>query len=386
VIFFRYALRSLLARLRANAITLLCISLFVMASSLGLVVYISVKRDIAASAPPENVLVLSKNVVSGFEARSEIDRAIASNVTALPGIRRDGDVVLAAREHVTWITVDNDRRHYQGPTVMRSIDETSFAVHGLKLIEGRMPADGSLEILVHKQLQQLNPHLKIGFEIALPGGKSPIVGVYEGRAGVGGKAGRGTALLTPRSALAQHVKRDVISSITLVAESADRVPELVDSINRNKALDVKAAPTAELLAESAGVSRILGVVVVLTVLLALVAIIAIVTTMNAAVAVRLPELAALLAIGIRRRKLAAMIAVECALLALTGALLGAGAAELLRQHSDALPPGLIPVAGDLSSGAIVPLASICLGTFAGLLGSIAPALTVRRLNIMETLR
>ncbi len=378
MIFFRYALRSLLARLRMNAVTLLCISLFVMASSLALMVYVSVKRDSSASTPPENVLVLSKGARSDFEARSEIDRAVAGNVVALPGIRRDGNLVLAAREQVSWITVGIDRRRYQGPTVIRSIDEATFAVHQLKILEGRMPADGSLELLVNRQLQRVYPHLKLGSELSLPGGTSPIVGVYEGRSGLG--------LLTPRAALGRHVKREVVSSITLVAESIDRVPELVNRINGNKALNVTAAPTAELLARALGLAKILRIVFALTLLLALVAIIAIVTTMNAAVAVRLPELAALIAIGIRRQKLASMITVECVLLALTGALLGAGAAELLRQNSGALPRGVIPVPVDLSFSLIVPLASVGLGTLAGLLGSIAPMLSVRRLNIMETLR
>jgi putative ABC transport system permease protein len=370
VIFFRYALRNLLARVRVNTLTLVCISLFVMAISLAMTVFISLKRHVADSAPPENVLVLARG--PDIEMRSELDRAVAANVIALPGVR------LAAREQVSAFTIKKDRRQFSFPVTIRGIDEASIAAHPLKVIKGRAPAEGTLEVMVGDTLQWFYPHLKVGTELSLPGGTAPIVGVYVGRGS--------NDIVTPRAALALHLKREFISSVTLVAESAERVPDLVSSINKNKALNVTAVQTVAMLARMAGVPKVQRIVMVMTLLLGLVAIIAIVTTMNSAVAVRLPELAALAAIGIRRQKLASMIAIESMLLALTGALVGAGIAELLRRNSDMLPPSIIPNQVLLVFDAIVPLISIGIGTLAGLLGSFVPALTVRRLNVLETLR
>ena len=98
----------------------------VMASSLAMMVYVSVRQYALDRTPPENILVLQKGARWDFEARSEIDRAVAGNVISLPGIRRDGNLVLATRDQVAWITVGKDRSRYQGPVVLRSIDDATF--------------------------------------------------------------------------------------------------------------------------------------------------------------------------------------------------------------------------------------------------------------------
>jgi putative ABC transport system permease protein len=100
---------------------------------------------------------------------------------------------------------------------------------------------------------------------------------------------------------------------------------------------------------------------------------------------RLPELAALVAIGIRRRTLARLILIESMLLTTVGTVIGIAASEALRRAI-----GWVPQAGDypirLVLSPIVPLVGLGLGLLIGFLGGIVPSFAVRRVDVMTMLR
>ena len=370
MLFFHYGLRSLFVRMRANAVTMLAVALFVAGGTIGLTFYLNLRGQVVESAPPEHVLVMQKGAASEGGSKLDLERVRALSVL--------GDVKVSAREFVTSVQV-NQAGEYAS-ALIRGIDDKSLDIRAVKIIEGTAPKPGTLEIIVGRRLQLTHPHLKVGSELYLSGGKSPITGVFE----AGGSPFE-DELWTQRSALEIHLKKQgASSSATLVAKDAPSAQALITSINSMKDSDLQAESLASLRQKAAGISGILNVVLVLLVLLSVVATSAIATTMAAAVSTRLPEFAVLIAIGIRRSVLGRMVIMESVLLAILGALLGVAVSEILRRVLGIIQIGTTPVEMGL-----VPLTipiGIVLGLFVGLIGGIGPATTLRRLEIIKTLR
>jgi len=378
VLFVFYVYRSLRARLRANLITILSIVLFVAGATTGLAVYLDLRRQLVESTPAENIVVLGRGAASEDASRLPLDTA--HKVELLDGIRKRDNAPLVTREIVTTAAVNTtDFTKFEQPATVRGIDDRSLAVHGARLLSGTLPAHGSLQVIVGRRLALTHPNLRLGGSLFLPGGESKVSGIFE----AGGSRFE-DEVWTLREALELHLKAKFSSSTTLVAESAAQVAGLVDKINHSKDLEAQATPLTTFFEAGAGLATVLKTVLAMLVLLAVVATSAIAATMNAAVMIRLPELATLAAIGIRRRRLARMVLVESALLALVGAIVGVVASELVRRSIGMITFGPIPL--ELTSSPIVPLAGIALGLVVGVIGGLAPALAVRRLDIMTLMR
>jgi putative ABC transport system permease protein len=375
-VLFVYAYRSLLARFRANMISVLTVCLFVMGASLGLSYYTSLKQ-VVTSVPAENIIVVSKGATA--ENDSELKLETARKLVVLDGIKKQNATPLAAHELVIRVAVTDMRTsEFDTASILRGIDEQSPAVHRIQLLSGTAPQPHSLDIIVGKRLTRRYPHLRIGYVLRLPGGPSKLTGVF---AADGGPFE--DELWTDREAFELHTKVGA-SSVTLVADSAAHVPDLVARINASKDLDAQAYPVAEFGTAISGLRTIVRIVLVLLVLLSIIATFAIATTMNAAVAVRLPELAALAAIGVRKRSLARVVLVEGTLLGFVGAALGVLASGLAIGQLGFIRLSRDPI--EIASSPVVLLIGLALGVLVGVLGGIAPAIQVKRLDILATLR
>lgn len=369
MILARYALRSLLARLRSSSITLLAITLFVAGGTTGIRVYRSLRATLIDSAPPDNVLVVGKGAPDELE--SILPQEAVQQIAVLDGI------VLAAPELLSLVYVNATDFSTEEPVPIRGIDERSFRVHRAELIQGALPQPGSLEIIVGRRLLRTYPDLRVGADIALPGGTCKITGVFA--------AGNGPMELeiwTPRAALELHLKTKDTSSMTLVA-APGAVQSLVDKINTTKSIDAHAESLASVRRTSGGLDKLARTVLLMLILLGVVATFAIAMTINASVAIRLPELAALAAIGLRKSLLARLIVFESVALAFVGSLLGVGIAELLRRALGTISLSSVPV--ELEATLSAPLIGLAVGVATGLIGGLLPALAVRRLSIVDTL-
>jgi putative ABC transport system permease protein len=378
VVLFVYACRSLLARVRTNLITLVSVGLFVAGGTLGLGFYLTLQRMVAGAAPADRIIVLANG------ATSEIDSAIALDtarkVAVWEGIKGDGARRLVARELVTEIQLDEvDAARYEDPITLRGIDDTSLDVHRATVIAGSAPAAGSRHIMLGRRVARTHPNLAIGDELLLPAGPCRIVGIFAANDGP-----QESEVWTLRTALELHTKQQHASSLTMVAASGDRVDDIVNAINTTKELEVRAVPVNTYRAQGAGLGTITWTVFALLVLLSVVAIAAIGTTMNAAVEARMPELAALAAIGIRRGVLGRLVLVESALLGSVGACVGLLVAMVVAMQLGEVSIGTTPV--ELSPSLAVGAIGAALGILAGVAGGVVPALRVARLDILGALR
>jgi putative ABC transport system permease protein len=377
VVFFRYAYRSLLARSRATIITVLSVALFVAGGTLGLAYYLNLEKQLV-TAPPENIIVVAKGAAS--ETESQLPLENARKVAVLEGLASDAGQPVMARELVSRVYIETtDKSREEDPSTMRGIDERSFAVHHAKLVAGELPKAGTFEVLVGARLAQTRPYLKIGYELGLPGGKGRVTGVFS----TSGSTFE-DELWTPRAALEMHLSAKTSSSLTVVAKNAALVPQIVEKINASKDIDLYAASVASFRSELAGLGTIARAVLALLVMLTVVATFAIATTMSTSVLTRTPELAALAAIGIPKGRLARIVLVESALLAVFGALLGTGAGALIGTLIGRMPFGANPVSLGYSS--TVLLAALVLALLVGVLGGVTASLQVRRIDVLSALR
>jgi putative ABC transport system permease protein len=376
VLFASYIWRSLRARIRANAVTMLAVALLVSGGYLGFTFYFSLRTMLVDSAPRENIIVVSRGAAS--EGGSKLTLDTAHKLVLVPGIKQEGGAALTSRELVTRVnlSVGTD---YESPVTIRGFDDRSIAIGRVTVVQGKVPDPSSLDIMLGKRVAASHPSLPLGAETQLPGGTSHVVGIF---------AAHGSPLedevWTPRAALELQVKTKLSSSMTLVADDAGHVAEIVDKINNSKDINAQAAPIASFRASVAGLDGIARAVFVLLLLLSVVATFAIATTMNAAAVTRMPELAALAAIGVRRRLLARIILLESVSLAVIGAIVGVLVSVLITSRIDQFSLGADPV--EISSSPLIPLLAVGVGALVGFAGGIFPALMVRRLDIMQALR
>jgi putative ABC transport system permease protein len=361
-----YVYRSLVARLRANVVTVLSILLFVTGSSIGLTTYLSLERELVSTTPSENILVIASGAPNVNSSR--LDRDTAGRLAVLDGVSK------IALESISEV---HDFTEFERATPIRGIDDTSAEIHRATLESGAWPARQTLEVAVGRRVLAKYPDLKPGKDLHLPAGVARITGVFA----TGGPMD--DELWTPRAALDLHAGAPMVCSATLVAESRDQVAAIVDKVNNSKDLEATAMQLAEYQARRAGLGTILRICLALLVLLLVVATVAISVTMTAAIRARIPELATLVAIGIRRGFVARMVLLESVALAALGALLGVGASELVRRLLGSLQVG--PVV-ELAWLPIVPIAGFGLGVLVGLFGGLTPAIAVRRLDVIKSIR
>jgi putative ABC transport system permease protein len=372
-----YAYRSLLARIRANAVTMLSVSIFIAGATMGLSYYLSL-RSVVVSVPDENIVVVSKSAVT--EGDSKLALESARKVVLLDGVKKLDNTPVAARELVSRVFVASQTvGQYEPPSRLRGIDDRSVLIHHVKIVEGAPPKPNSLELLIGRRVAQHYPHVKIGYEFPMPGGPSRVAGIFTADGGA-----FEDEIWTPRAALEIHLNQKRTSSVTLVAENAGRVGEIIDKINGSKELDARAESVAEFRANLLGLASVARTVLLLLVMLSVVAIFTIATTMSSAVATRVPELAALVAIGVRRRSLGWTIFLESALLGLVGAIVGVIASAIVISQLGYIPIGSNPI--DIVNSPIALTIGLALGLLAGIVGGSAPAFRVRRLNVLTALR
>src|SRR5205085_11669778 len=109
---------------------------------------------------------------------------------------------------------------------------------------------------------------------------------------------------------------------TLVADDASHVAAIVGQINASKDMRAYAASYATWWGDHAGLHAVTLAVLVLLIALSTVAALAIAAAMNAAVVIRIPELATFAAIGIRRSVLGRLVVFESVPLGATGGIAG----------------------------------------------------------------
>ncbi len=334
-------------------------------------------RAYQSGQDPDLALVLSP------ETNSEFGNGIPVNTVGTildaPGIAKaTDDHPLGDAEFLFW--VPPTQAYVIGSPTLRGIGAQGVALRpNLRIVAGRQFHPGRQELIVGVAAARAY-QLHVGDLIILPRGTWPIVGSFDDDGSI-----LESQFLGDADTIMAAGQISGFSSVLVRLERPDEFDAFAHWLETNPALNV----TAERLSDYSlrTVNRASAFFTELTyvvgTMMALGAVFGIVKLMYAAVSVRTREIATLRAIGYQPLPLTMSVLLETGVLALVGALLGAGGAWLL---FDGRHVAQLQNVFDLS---VSPrLVALGVGWALGLavVGGLPPAIRAARVSVVEGLR
>jgi putative ABC transport system permease protein len=314
------------------------------------------------------------------EPQNTITRAMAPIISDAPGIAKDTDGRPLADRGINATLPVLRLNGTKGNTTMRGMGPKGLKVRPeIQLVAGRMFQAGKREMIVGIGAQRMYQHMQIGDKVIMPDGEWPIVGSYKS-----GDILEGQVLGDVETVMAA-ARRKNYNSILVRLASPDSLDTLKHALTTNPALSVSVERHSDWYKRfSAGITGFLSMIAyAVGVIMAIGALFGCLNTMYAAVSTRGREIATLRALGFGAFPVAVSVILEAVVLAVAGALLGAGIAWGLYDGKQdvfgnnvfhlSVSPGLI----ELGLGWAVLVA---------LLGGLLPSIRAARRPVVDALR
>ncbi len=136
------------------------------------------ERTMVAAGSEETAIVLRSG--STAEMNSGLSYEQAQIVMDAPGVRRDGDRVLASPELFVIVDIDKKDTGSSANVPLRGVTEVAFDVREkARLVEGRLFETGRNEMVVGRGAQQEFAGLELGASIKFGRIEWTVVGVFE---------------------------------------------------------------------------------------------------------------------------------------------------------------------------------------------------------------
>jgi putative ABC transport system permease protein len=283
------------------------------------------EKVMALAGHPNRAIVLGGSADS--ESGSDLSREAVQLLSNTPGIRRTekGEPMLSA-EALAFVPLMDRSSGLDASVTLRGVGVAGLAMRPeIRLIEGRMFHPGSREVIVGRAVQQRMVGAGVGSSVGLPDGDWQITGVFES----GGDA-RESEMLTDAETLMTAFRRQSFNAALMTLDSGNALQVAKDSITSNPRLTVNVQREDEYVAQSSSYVRGLlrAIAFGIGTIMALGAAFGAINTMYSSVSTRSTEIATLRAIGFQPAAVVASVLIESMLLALVGAVIGAGLAWL----------------------------------------------------------
>jgi putative ABC transport system permease protein len=333
-----------------------------------------------STGDPSRAIVLSEGGQGEFGGN--ISREALVPIMDTPGIVKDKDGrPIASPEILTIVPAVKKSDGVEAVTFLRGFGAKGVAVRPeFRLVDGRMYRPGTHELIVGVAGQARYVGLDIGKKVVLSDGEWTIVGSFE----TGGDIIEGE-LVTDADTLMPAVRRNGYGSVIVRLESPETFESFKTALMSNPVVKVAVERHRDYYERSAmnttrffvAFSYLIGVI------LAAGALFASLNTMQAAVSSRAPEIAVLRAIGFAGLPVMVSVMAEAMLLALVGALLGAGIAWAIFDGM------LHSIGGNVFKLLVTPqlvLIGLAWAAVIALLGGTFPAIRAARLPVVAALR
>jgi putative ABC transport system permease protein len=328
---------------------------------------------------------LDRVIVMPTGAQSEysgsMSREAADLIGQAPGVKRAADGrPLVSPSAVIVVEVEKK----DGGTA--NISLRGFGPMGLQvdpnlhLVKGRMYRPAVHELIVGKSARAQFKNLDVGDRIALRGTEWTVVGAFDAGGGM-----EDNLLAADADTVMAAFDRNGYQSVSVRLENPAAFARFKDALTSEPRLDVEPKRFKtylnDQLKQLTTVLNFVGYVV--GVVMGIGAVISAVNTMYSSVSSRTREIATLRAIGFGGAAVVVSVMVESLVLAVPGALLGAGLAWLAFNGHAVNTLGL---SFPLAVTAPLVLAGIVLSLVIGVIGGIAPALRAAGLPVASALR
>jgi putative ABC transport system permease protein len=327
---------------------------------------------------PNRAIVVSKG--ADQETQSAISRAQAPVIANAPGIAKGSDGKPLADRGIQMGVPVLRKDGSKGYTTMRGLSDNVLGVRPeLRVVQGRMFQAGKRELMVGVGAQALFQHMNVGDKVILPDGQWPIVGIF-----ATGNLMEGQ-LIGDTETLAAALHKTAYNTLLVRLASPDALDRFKKALTTNPSLSVTVERHSDWY-KRVGDQNTFGLALlgyIVGAVMAIGALFGCLNTMYSAVANRGREIATLRALGYGALPVAVSVVLEAVLLALAGALIGAGIAWAMNN-------GKQSVFGNSVFYLSVSPAQIELGliwAFAvALLGGLLPSIRAAGRPVVEALR
>jgi putative ABC transport system permease protein len=380
-----YNFRNLWTRRLTTVLTSSGMALVVFVFAAILMLANGLQKTLVETGSYDNVVVLRKG--SGSEVVSGVGREQASVIETQPEITigSNGQRLLA-KEIVVLINLPKRGTNKPSNVIVRGIEESSLLLRAqVKLVEGRLPRMGSLEVIVGSSLVKRFKNIGIDETLCCGMGDWRIVGIFDA-----GNTGFSSEIWGDADQLMQAFRRPVYSSIVFKLRDPSEFQELKNRLESDPRLTVEAKRETRYYAEQSEMMakflRILGVSI--TIIFSLGAIIGAMVTMYSTVANRTAEIGTLRALGFQRRAILAAFLVESLLLGFLGGLAGLFFASFMQFFTISTMnfQTFSELAFSFSTTFEIVYKALVFSLVMGFVGGVLPAIRASRMNIVDALR
>ena len=382
---FSYSFRNLLTRRLTTLLTASGMALVVFVFASMLMLAEGLRKTLVETGSADNLKVIRRS--SESEVQSGVERLQASIVETQPEIAlgEDGHPLLA-KELVVLINLPKRGTEKGAMITIRGIGDKSMALRPqVRLLEGRMPRPGSLEIITGRSVAVRFQGGGIGETLRFAMRDWRVVGIFDA-----GSTGYSSEIWGDVDQLMQAFRRPVYSSILLRMQNPSRFEGLKNRIESDPRLTLEAMQETRYYAKQSEMMakflRYLGMS--LTLIFSLGAILGAMITMYAAVATRTNEIGTLRALGFQRGSILTAFLFESLLLGLTGGCLGLFFASFLQLITVSTMnfQTFSELAFSFTLSFEIIYRALIFSLVMGFVGGVLPAVRASRMNIVESLR
>ncbi|MGH8671652.1 MAG: ABC transporter permease [Burkholderiales bacterium] len=364
------------------------------ASGMALVVYVyatvlmlteGLEKTLVETGSYGNVVVIRRS--SETEIQSGIEREQAAIVASLPEIARGSNGgALISKEVVVLINLPKRDSDKPSNVTIRGLSGIGLELRPqAKVVEGRMFAPGSSEIVTGRSIAQRFQGGGIGETLRFGMRDWTVVGVLDS-----GGSSFDSEIWGDADQMMQAFRRQGYSSTVFRLSEPGAFEAVKKTIEDDQRLTLEAKRESVFYAEQSEVMakfiRILGGV--LSAIFSIGAIIGAMITMYASVANRTHEIGTLRALGFDKTSILSAFLLESLLLGLTGGVAGLILASLMQVLSISTMnwQTFAELAFTFTLTPAIVVESLIFALAMGLLGGFLPALRAARMNIVDALR
>jgi putative ABC transport system permease protein len=380
-----YNFRNLWTRWLTTVLTVSGMALVVFVFAAILMLANGLQKTLVETGSYDNVVVLRKG--SGSEVVSGVAREQASVVETRPeiAIGSNGQRLLA-KEIVVLINIPKRGTNKPSNVIVRGIEQSSLLLRPqVKLVEGRLPRMGSLEVIAGSSLVKRFKNIGIDEALCCGMGDWRIVGIFDA-----GNTGFSSEVWGDADQLMQAFRRPAYSSIVFKLRDPSEFQELKNRLESDPRLTLEAKRETQYYAEQSEMMakflRILGLSI--TIIFSLGAIIGAMVTMYSSVANRTAEIGTLRALGFQRRSILLAFLVESLLLGFLGGAAGLFFASFMQLFTVSTMnfQTFSELAFSFSITFEIIYKALVFSLVMGFVGGVLPAIQASRMNIVDALR
>jgi putative ABC transport system permease protein len=376
-------LRSIPQRLASSSVVIIGIAgvVGVLVSVLGMAM--SFSEHLIGTGHADRAIVLRTG--ANVEVSSVLGANEALAIMDKPGVARDMDGnPLATRDMIRGINLVRKVDGAPASLTIRGTTQQTFAMRPeIELVAGRRFEPGLRELMVGKSAQDEFAGLSVGAAVTLQNSPWTVVGTF-----VSGDSFESSVLADVDVVISAY-ERPGPSSVTVLLESASAYQTFVDAVTTDPALAVDVIREPDYYAQQSQQIRGLLNAIIYFVggIMAVGAIFAALNTMYSAVSARGVEIATLRAIGFGSTGVVVSVLSESLLLALLGALLGAGLAWVFfGGNTIAMEGGLGAAVFELQITPMLLTMGVGTAFVVAILGGLLPAIRAASQPVATALR